>query len=96
MSNDKTITPYIYTSALYNILSALKEHRLYQNFGFDLPKELTIKKRTTKTITDYQELDYDNKLFDWVNEETDEALTGYKPTLEILGILEYNINTQLN
>lgn len=96
MSKDKTITPYIYASALYNILSAMKGHRLYQNFGFNLTKELATKKRTTKTITNYQELDYDNKLSDWVDREKDEVLTGYIPDLELLGILEYNINVELS
>lgn len=34
----------IYMAAMYNIISAMKGHRLFDRFGFDLPKTSSEKK----------------------------------------------------
>lgn len=89
-----TAPPYIYLSALDTIVAALQQHRIFDRFGFNLPKkDKPIRKQTV--LSEYSELKYDSKKFDWVKNDTDEVLTGYIPASNLLAILELNINQEL-
>lgn len=89
----KQVSPYIYVSAFHNIIVAMSGHRIFERFGFNLPPRT---KETKMTLaTDYEHLKFAPELFDWVNEETAELLSGYKPSGELLSILRDNINFDL-
>ncbi len=89
----KKITRRVYIAALYNILRAMSGLRLTDTYGFDLPKSKT--KTRSVTVFEYDELSYETELMDWVNEETGETLSNYKPDSELLHILTNNIDTEL-
>lgn len=87
------ISPFIYVSAFHNIIKAFSDHRIFERFGFNLPARTKETKMTL--VTEYDQLKFAPELFDWVNDGTAELLTGYKPSSELLAILENNINLDL-
>jgi hypothetical protein len=89
----RKISPFIYVSAFHNIIGAMEGHRVFERFGFNLPPSTKINKRTS--LSDYELLIFDPQLFDWVSVETAALLTAYKPTCELMGILEENLDTIL-
>lgn len=85
----------IYTVALYNILCAMKKHRIFERFGFNVPKpDIEKVKETTKLII-YAEWVYSYKHTDWLSVDTEQTLTGYKPPAELETILRHYINEVL-
>ena len=90
--NDRTI----YVAALHKIFLAMKDHRLFDRFGFDLPDASKIKKGATVNIfQEYDRWQFDVKTADWKNEETGERLTGYIPPQEMIDLLENHIDAAL-
>lgn len=85
---------YVYAAALYNIFVAMKGRRLFDRFGFDLPKELTQKTRIKKQVSQYTEYKFDPKLNDWTDPDTDNALTGYVLPYAIQDLLNNRIDTK--
>lgn len=86
---------YIYLKALDSILTAMKGKRIFDRFGFDLPK-LTIQKATKhQLLTKYDEWEYNSEISDWENVMTGERFSGYEISGSLQAILENNINTTL-
>ena len=83
----------IYAYALDNILVAMKGKRIFERFGFNLPKQET-KKRTTKWVENYETWTFPKDSSDWVNDETGEALTGFLPPSGLSYLLNQCINTK--
>ena len=77
-----------------NILVAMKGHRIFDRFGFDLPKAPKKPKKTT-ILEQYQELKFDPKLSDWINIYTDEVLSGYILSHELEFLLTNKIDKEL-
>jgi hypothetical protein len=91
----KTENPVlIYIAAIDNIIDALEPHRVFDRFGFNLPPTKKAKGNYTK-LDVYKEWHFDIKKTDWLNVETAEPLSGYKPPPELSALLDYNINTYL-
>jgi len=88
------VTPYVYVSALDNILFAMKSHRIFERFGFSMPKKEP-KPNTSKTIKQYKELKFDIMLSDWIDDESEMLLTGYALPKELQAILDSNMNIDL-
>lgn len=84
----------IYALALKNVFDAMKGLRIFERFGFNLPNEN--KSKSTKTVigTDYDEWKFESKYFDWVNTEDGRTLTEFKPTFELIELLENNIDLE--
>lgn len=97
MSKDKNnIVPKdIYVQAYGNILKAMQGLRIFDRFGFNLPKESGVPKVNSKVVKDYDEWVFDPKQSDWVNTESDETLTKYVPDPKMLDILNNRANTIL-
>ena len=87
------IKPMIYAYALDNILVAMKGKRIFERFGFNLPKQPP-KKCTSKLIENFETWIFPNDANDWVNPETGEALTGYLQPSELSHLLNECINTE--
>lgn len=85
---------YVYAAALYNIFVAMKGRRLFDRFGFDLPKELTQKTRVKKQVSQYTEYKFNPKLNDWIDPNTDKALTGYVLPYAIADLLNNRIDNK--
>ena len=82
----------VYVSALYNIISSMKGLRLFERFGFDLPVNMTQEGKNSIQLTDYEEMHYYLEIMDWINEDTGESLSGFKPTFELQSLLAHRID----
>ncbi|HTB07919.1 MAG TPA: hypothetical protein VK806_13290 [Bacteroidia bacterium] len=87
--------PKMYLAAQYHIYKAMKGHRIFDRFGFNLPKKNEPKGGTRKIVANYINWKYDPKYFDWVGEDTDGMLTNYTPEARLLYILEHCIDILL-
>jgi hypothetical protein len=81
-------------AAYDNIISAIKKRRIFERFGFNLPKKKKPKSEL-KLIFDFKEWFYSSAFTDWVEVEGEQVLTGYSPTPELVEILEKKINIHL-
>jgi plasmid rolling circle replication initiator protein Rep len=88
-------SPLIYISALNNILNAMKGHRVFERFGFNLTTENKLTNAGPKVLNQYNEWVFDLKQTDWVNTDSEELLSGYLPTNELKGLLKNNIDIHL-
>jgi len=87
---------FIYAKAFYNIISAMKGHRLFSTFGFNIPKHHRLTEKVEKKTTEYENWVYNSKLMDWENTQTKERLNNYLPSDELIELLFTNrINTDL-
>lgn len=86
------IPAVIYVRALHNILRAMKNIRLFERFGFNLPK--ITKTTLTKELEKYYKLKYDTEIGDWLD-ENDIKVSNYILPLELKRLLEYNMDIVL-
>jgi len=84
--------PMVYAYALDNILCAMKGKRIFDRFGFNLPKTAA-KETTQKLISNYDEYIFSSDATDWVNQTTGECLTGYTQPIELSHLLNECVNT---
>ena len=90
----QSIAPMVYVYALDNIFCAMKNKRLFERFGFNLPQQ-QVKKANFKYVQDSEEWVFEGDATDWVNRSTGETLTGYKESPELNHLLDNGINTKL-
>lgn len=76
----------IYAAALDTIICAMKPYRLFERFGFNLPKQAK-RHKPPEFLEQYEEWAFHPSLNDWYNMETGELLTGYIPTPQIRFLL---------
>lgn len=85
--------PKIYARALDNILVAMKGYRIFERFGFNLPK-YSIIKHTSKLVEDFEIWSFPNDASDWINPQTGETLTGYLQPKELSYLLNECIDIE--
>ena len=90
---DKKGLPKIYAAAMDNIYAAMKGLRIFDRFGFNLPKEEKIKNPAT-LLTEYEELNFDLYETDWINKTNGSRLTDYQAPQELKNLVQYSINTE--
>ncbi len=75
----------IYAKALDTIFTALKNIRVFERFGFNLPQQQN-NKTESKLITNYQEWIFDPYSHDWINTNNEQPLTSFsiKPELDYI------------
>ena len=83
---------FIYASALDNILEAMKGHRIFERFGFNLAKSEKQIANNIQLVTEYQNWTYNASVSDWVNDEQDEVLSGYYAPEELIQMLEFQVD----
>lgn len=84
----------IYVKALYNIFDVMWGKRLFDRFGFNLPKSQKPEAVPYKIVTDYEEWLFDLKSNNWLHSENELVLTDYVMSAELEELLEYHINTE--
>ena len=89
--NDNTI----YSAALYNVFEAMKGLRIFERFGFDLPKEAVMHTSSAKVVNEYFEWQFIPQYFDWCNVDNELVLSAFTPTAELSNLLGNNINAEL-
>lgn len=87
------VKPMIYAYALDNILVAMKGKRIFERFGFNLPKQ-TSKKYTSKLVVNFETWVFPSDASDWINPETGESLTGYLQPIELSYLLNECVNIE--
>jgi hypothetical protein len=88
-------TPYVYISAMDNILTAMTEKRLFERFAFKLPTKPTKEKASIQT-KDFNQWLFDSARSDYINlEDWNETLFGYELTNELRDILINNIDLEM-
>lgn len=84
----------IYINALDNIFAAMKGKRIFERFGFNLPKQ-PVTSTNNKRVFDYEEWLFPADATDWVNPETGECLSGYLQSAELSHLLNECIDKEL-
>ena len=93
---NKKIPPIIFVSALHNMICAMKGERIYDRFGFNLPKQNVTSDKKSIVTNEYKDWEFDPKKFDWINkDDSNQFLTGFVLTNELTAILENNINAEV-
>ncbi|MBU2904692.1 protein rep [Arenibacter algicola] len=92
----ETDTTQIYAKALDTILTAMKGKRIFDRFGFNLPKSIAKHRPQAKLLSNFKEWEYNPKIGDWESTSTAEVLTGYKAPSHLQAILDNNINANLS
>ena len=65
----------------------MREERIFERFGFNLPKADKTNIVKTKELTDYKEFEYNPQLFDWQNNTTGERLSKHLLSDELIKYL---------
>jgi len=82
----------LYAAALANIFNAMQGLRIFERFGFNLPKE--VKRATQLSVAkEYVEWEFDIQYFDWLNNHN-KKLTNYLPPDKLRELLENRIDTK--
>jgi len=85
----------VYAKALYNIYVAMRGHRIFERFGFNLPPN-TPKREPKETEVDHSiKWKYSLKYYNWVGEDSAGLLTDYVPDARLMDILENQIDVML-
>ncbi len=85
--------PIIYAKALDNIFVAMKNQRIFERFGFNLPQQKK-KEPSIKLIFDFKTFIFSSNTTDWIDEDTGECLTGYTQPVELEYLLKDCINNK--
>lgn len=85
----------IYIAALYTILDAMKGKRIFDRFGFDIPKTNKTQLSNTKILSNYENWEFVPEIADWQNTTTLQTLTDYKPPSYLQAMLINNVNSSL-
>ena len=89
-----TVNRTLYVAALNNIFTVMKNLRIFERFGFNLPMA-SFKPIIAPTITkNYNEWNFDLKSHDWLNSKNDDVLTEYMPHSDLVELLERRIDTE--
>lgn len=91
----KLYQPLICIPAIDNIFWALKNHRLFDRFGFDLPKPEKSDLGKFSELSEFREWNYYHESYDWVDEVNGERISRYAPPSKLINDLENNINRDL-
>ncbi len=86
--------PKIYARAYYHIYKAMKGRRIFDRFGFNLPKPENPKKGMLTDLKDYKQYDFDPNSADYINEDLDFPLIGHNKDPALVYLLKYCIDTK--
>lgn len=81
----------IYAAAMLNILTSLKGLRLFERFGFNLPKESNKQSVGASVVQDYEDWIFTPEKHDWLNDKG-KQLSNYIPDPQLLEILHNYID----
>ncbi len=76
--------------------NSVSENRIFDRFGFDLPKAINILKKEPSKVTFYNNWEFDDTVSDWIDPQSGKRLTGFSPSGELIELLENKIDTDKN
>ena len=80
---------------MYNILSTMKDHRIFDRFGFNLPQTTIEHETKIASVTDYDIWIYDPSNADWYSEFTGQVFADFQLDPHLQNLLYNNIDTTL-
>ena len=84
----------LYAAALYNIFNAMEGIRIFDRFGFDLPKAPLKERKGARVVTEFSKWVFSPQYFDWLNTENELTLSGYDPSADLRNLLENRIDKE--
>ena len=81
----------IYIAALDNIFQAMQGLRIFERFGFNLPKQPK-RENKTRLISNFKEWVFAPEVYDWINPEDATRLSGYIMPADLEYLLFERIN----
>lgn len=84
----------IYAFALDNIYAAMKDCRIFDRFGFNLPPKES-KEANVRLVEEYKLWEFTANATDWINIDTGECLTGYSIPFDLQYLLKKCIDLKL-
>lgn len=85
--------PTIYAAALYNIYDGMRGLRLFERFGFNLPKTDTLS-TPARVITEYEEWYFAPQYHDWLQVDSEQMLSNYTLPAELEELLRNHIDKE--
>lgn len=82
----------VYAGALYNIFNAMEGLRIFDRFGFNLPKESKPKPKGARLVNDFSRWIFLPEYHDWHHSENELILSAYNPPNELKELLEKGID----
>jgi hypothetical protein len=73
----------------------MKGLRIFDRFGFDLPKEQEKNSVPPIVTKNYNEWVFDIKAHDWLNTSNEDGLTEYIPHSDLVDLLANRVDTEL-
>jgi hypothetical protein len=74
----------------------MKGNRIFDRFGFNLPKLTTENLHHTRILDEFKKWEYNLNLRDWQNINTGEILCGYSMPSKLDTILTLNLNDSIS
>lgn len=93
--NKGVLPKKIYVAALDNIYRAMKPYRIFERFGFNLPKATKTGKMNVVPGHLCKDFHYAIEISDWLNVKTGDELTGYTSTAELDWLLTENVDMEI-
>lgn len=85
----------IHAAALDNIFKAMKGARIFDRFGFNLPKNGNPGTSKHTIAEEYDEWEFEAKSFDWINLNNGNKLAEFEPMWQLVDLLSNQIDTHL-
>ena len=92
---NKILPTTIYAAALDNIFVAMKPYRLFDRFGFSIPRQDKKIDNSPRFLPQYEEWEYDYQINDWLNPYTGELFSGYEAESKVKFLLAEQIDTTI-
>lgn len=89
------VKPIVYVSALHNIIWSMKDIRIFERFGFNLPKDNMKHERSERVSEEYREWNYNFRKRNWFELNSNELLTDYDIPPEILDLIYNNLDIEM-
>jgi hypothetical protein len=67
----------VFAAALFHIIKSTKGLRIFDRFGFNLPKKARVSKPPERKIQDYEEWEFNMEHGNWAHTEWEAVLTDY-------------------
>ncbi len=85
----------IYAAALYNIFRSMKGLRIFERFGFNLPKDAKPLPVGTRVVKDFYEWNFHAPSNDWLSIDTGNPLSNFIASFDLLSLLKNFIDNKL-
>lgn len=85
----------IYAAALCNIFRSMKGLRIFERFGFNLPRDAKQEAAGSKIVKDFYEWNFHPPSTDWLSADTGNPLSNYIVPMDLIALLENSIDIKL-